>query len=213
MFKKIREIREALWQNDALRRRVNNLEEDAALSEALYQGMNEDLKQSYEVQDQLQEKISQRDDMLRICRDGRLQAEKDARAFKEALKASNFKLNSATDAIKIFAERYKISPDELRQLQVAALIAPDADRQGFEKPTSDFSPFDNTDPLVMLNAGNDFKQTAGKFRQLRQSFVTLQLAITGLFDGLEMQAKKAAVTRDQIRSARDAVSGKIGRKI
>lgn len=193
--------------------RIEELQRDLDLTESAYFS-------SIKTQDdlnaevlQMKQKLEQRDDMLSICRDGRLQAEKDARDTKEALKLATFKLNSATDAIRIFSDRHNISPAELRQLQVADMITPVDGAQGFEKPSASFAPFEATDPLNLLNAGNDFKQTAGKFRQLRQSFVTMQLAITNLFDGLEMQAKKAAVTRDQIRSARDAVSGKIGRKI
>lgn len=199
--------------NKALQARVEELQSDLDLTDGAYRLMIEDQHRSNGEIEKLKERIIQRDEMLKICRDSRLDAEKDAKASKDALILATFKLNSATDAIRIFADRYKISLAELRQLQVADMIMPVEGAQGFEKPSAAFAPFEAVDPLILLNAGNDFKQTAGKFRQLRQSFVTMQLAITNLFDGLETQAKKAAVTRDQIRSARDAVSGKIGRKI
>lgn len=162
------------------------------------------VKKNDEIQ-KLKSKISVRDDMLRICRDDRLKAE-------EAVRTTSFKLESAQDALRIFAERYRISPEELRQLQVADLVKADPANQGHEKATANFD-VDVSDPLTLLNASNDFKQTAGKFRQLRQNFVTLQLAITAIFDGLERAAKQKPVTFAQIRDARIEVSGKIGRKV
>lgn len=192
--------------NEILRRKVMEMQTDLDLEKSIY---------NHAVKDngQLQEMISQRDDMLRICRDGRLQAEKDAKAHKDALIIATFKLNSAIEAIKIFADRYKISATELRQLQVADLLPAQEDNQGFERATASFAPFESGDALTLLNAGNDFKQTSGKFRQLRQNFVTLQLALTKMFDGLERQAKKKPVTISQLRDVRQQASDAIGRKV
>lgn len=199
--------------NKALQARVDELQSDLDLTDGAYRLIIEDQTRSNDEIEKLKQRISQRDDMLKICRDSRLQAEKDAQDARHSFKLATFKLASAQDAIKIFTDRYKISAAELRQLQVADMVMPVEGAQGFDKPTASFAPFEHEDPLVMLNAGNDFKQTSGKFRQLRQNFVTLQLAITNLFDGLESAARKHPVTREQIRSARDAMSGTIGRKI
>lgn len=199
--------------NKALQARVDELQSDLDLTDGAYRLMIEDQHRSNGEIEKLKERIIQRDEMLKICRDSRLDAEKDAKASKDALIIATFKLNSATDAIKIFAERYNISAAELRQLQVADTLTPDEGNQGFEKPSAAFAPFEATDPLILLNAGNDFKQTSGKFRQLRQNFVTLQLALTKMFDGLERQAKKNPVTIDQLRDVRQQASDAIGRKI
>lgn len=191
-------IAELELRNQVLERRIKSAE--AAYNNAV-DVIDQNLKQieaRYRV-------ISMRDNMLRICRDDRLKAE-------EAARVATFKLESAQDALRIFAERYRISAEELRQLQVADLVKADPANQGHEKATANFD-VDVSDPLTLLNAGNDFKQTAGKFRQLRQSFVTLQLAITAIFDGLERAAKQKPVTFAQIRDARIEVSGKIGRKV
>ncbi len=127
----------------------------------------------------------------------------------------NYSLQSATDAIQIFANRYKISAAELRQLHVADMVIHEAGEDGRNKREVEavFRNTDDSDPLTALNDGNDFKQTAGKFRQLRQHFVTLQLALTSMFDALEKHASEKPLTKEQVATYRLGASSMIRRKI
>lgn len=195
------------------RQKLQEAHFDKGVTDAAYEALVSDHEEAIQKNKKSEVLVSEFQLMLRICRDSRLVAENEAKFAKEQLQAATFKLDSATEAIKIFADRYKISASELRQLQVADLLPAEEGKQGFEKATAQFEPFDAGDALVLLNAGNDFKQTSGKFRQLRQNFVTLQLALTKMFDGLERQAKKKPVTVDQIRDVRKQASEAIGRKI
>lgn len=135
--------------------------------------------------------------------------------LKKQNEALSFKLSSAQDATSIFADRYKISAAELRQLQVADMVIHEAGEDGRNKRevSAQVRDHDASDPLQALNDGNDFKQTAGKFRQLRQNFVTLQLALTAMFDAMERHADKRPMTREGIRGYRQDASAQIGRRI
>lgn len=152
-------------------------------------------------------------DGLDRCIQARLDVEFELSKVKDQHKLLDHRLESSREAIRIFADRYKISPAELRQLQVADMIPADPDKQGFERPTASFAPFEVTDPLVALNAGNDFKQTAGKFRQLRQHFQSLQMALTLMFDAMEKQARRKHLSAAEIKDYRAKASDMCGRKI
>lgn len=151
--------------------------------------------------------------LLENCMKTRLDINHENAKLRESNRLISYKLDSATSAISIFAERYKISAAELRQLHVADMAVADPKKQGQDKAKPIFAPFLADDPLVALNAGNDFRQTAGKFRQLRQAFQSMQLALTQMFDGMEKEARKAPVTKDRIAEYRATAANLIGRKI
>lgn len=151
--------------------------------------------------------------VIQECRNRNLDIDHENAKLRESNRLITYKLDSASAALKIFAERYKISAAELRQLHVADMAIADPDKQGQDKAKPIFAPFLADDPLVVLNAGNDFKQTAGKFRQLRTAFQSLQLAITEMFDGMERDAKKEPLSKDRVRAYRETASGLIGRRV
>ena len=134
-------------------------------------------------------------------------AEREIERLQKQVKAEQFRADSAQDAIAILTERYGISAHELRQLQVADMKKKDGANNGEVEALFDH---DLTDPLAALNAGNDFKQTAGKFRQLRKAFVSYQIGVTSIFDRLE---KLPDVSKGDIQEARDAVSSTLRRKV